>query len=116
MDLLWGTPLSRLNLALRLRRVSPWTYGNSGNSGMLSSPPSAVRSRRVVLTPIVVHAIDAALDGVLAHATLLVTARPEAGTGMHEDAMKQLLAAFGIPSLDFAIGEPGQEAQARCRS
>ena len=26
-----------------------------------------------------------------------------------EDAMKQLLAAFGIPSLDFAIGEPGQE-------
>jgi hypothetical protein len=23
--------------------------------------------------------------------------------------MKQLLAAFGIPSLDFAIGEPGQE-------
>ena len=26
-----------------------------------------------------------------------------------EDAMQQLLAAFGIPSLDFAIGEPGQE-------
>src|SRR5207237_9843237 len=26
-----------------------------------------------------------------------------------EDAMKQLLAAFGIPSRDFAIGEPGQE-------
>ena len=26
-----------------------------------------------------------------------------------EDAMKQLLAAFGIPSLDFASGEPGQE-------
>ena len=26
-----------------------------------------------------------------------------------EGAMKQLLAAFGIPSLDFAIGEPGQE-------
>jgi hypothetical protein len=26
-----------------------------------------------------------------------------------EDAMKQLLAAFGIPSLDFAIGEPGHE-------
>ena len=26
-----------------------------------------------------------------------------------EDAMGQLLAAFGIPSLDFAIGERGQE-------
>ena len=26
-----------------------------------------------------------------------------------EDAMKQLLAAFGLLSLDFAIGEPGQE-------
>jgi len=26
-----------------------------------------------------------------------------------EDAMKQLLAAFGLSSLDFAIGEPGQE-------
>ena len=25
-----------------------------------------------------------------------------------EDAMKQLLAAFGLPSLDFAIGEPGR--------
>ena len=40
---------------------------------------SLKRPRRVMLTPIVVHAIDAALDGVLAHATLLVTARPEAG-------------------------------------
>jgi hypothetical protein len=26
-----------------------------------------------------------------------------------EDAMTQLLAVFGTPSLDFAIGEPGQE-------
>jgi hypothetical protein len=39
------------------------------------------RSRRVVLASIVVHAIDAALDAVLAHATMLVTTRPEARAG-----------------------------------
>src|SRR6266566_6785416 len=35
--------------------------------------------------------------------------RPIVTVDATEDAMKQLLAAFGIPSLDFAIGEPGQE-------
>src|SRR2546425_11128915 len=35
--------------------------------------------------------------------------RPIVTVDATEDAMKQLLAAFGIPSLDFAIGDPGQE-------
>src|SRR5437899_232229 len=35
--------------------------------------------------------------------------RPIITVDATEDAMKQLLAALGIPSLDFAIGEPGQE-------
>jgi hypothetical protein len=35
--------------------------------------------------------------------------RPIIAVEATEDAMKQLLAAFGMPSLDFAIGEPGQE-------
>jgi hypothetical protein len=35
--------------------------------------------------------------------------RPIITVDATEDAMQQLLAAFGIPSLDFAIGEPEQE-------
>ena len=35
--------------------------------------------------------------------------RPIVTVDATEDAMKQLLATFGIPSLDFAIGEAGQE-------
>jgi hypothetical protein len=35
--------------------------------------------------------------------------RPIISVDATEDALKQLLAAFGIPALDFAIGEPGQE-------
>jgi hypothetical protein len=35
--------------------------------------------------------------------------RPIVTVEATEDAMRQLLAAFGIPSLDFAIGERGQE-------
>jgi hypothetical protein len=35
--------------------------------------------------------------------------RPIISVDATEDALKQLLAAFGIPALDFAIGESGQE-------
>jgi hypothetical protein len=35
--------------------------------------------------------------------------RPIVTVDATEDALKQLLAAFGISSLEFAIGEPGQE-------
>jgi hypothetical protein len=38
-----------------------------------------------VLAPIVVHAIDTALDPVLAHATLPVTARSEAQAGIDQE-------------------------------
>jgi hypothetical protein len=37
------------------------------------------------------------------------TSRPIVIIDATEDAMKQFLAAFGIQSLDFAIGEPGHE-------
>ena len=35
--------------------------------------------------------------------------RPIITVDATEDAMKQFLAAFGILSIDFATGEPGQE-------
>jgi hypothetical protein len=79
-----GQPLHSRGLR---RAVNPWTYGNSGNSGMLSSPPPfrRVRARRVVLTPVVVHAIDAALDAVFADATVVVTARQDARASVDDE-------------------------------
>ena len=48
------------------------------------------RPRRVVLTSVIVDAIDNALDVVLAHAALIVTARQEARTGFDHQVAERI--------------------------
>src|SRR4030095_793064 len=56
------------------------------------------RPRRVVLTSVVVDAIDDALDGMSAHATILVTARPDAHASISQEvsARVQLCRPTGV--------------------
>jgi hypothetical protein len=51
----------------------------------------AKRPRRVVLTPVVVDAIDNALDVVLAHATIVVAARPKTRAGVDHQVPERVV-------------------------
>jgi hypothetical protein len=67
----------------------------------------ANRPRRVVLTSVLVNAIDNALDVVLAHAVLVVTGRQEARTGFDHQVAERVELCGSARMREMSLAQRG---------